>query len=97
MTDGNKFCIVCDLPDGINAFQGFHKEINPLTGGATYSNVWNTNVKTARLFRSRRQADIVLKMVDGMQIVYARVETYGKVLTLAADPENIRKNQSNQN
>jgi len=93
----NKFCIACDLPDGINVFAGFHKKINPITGASTYFNVWDTDVSNAKLFRSAVQASNALKMVDRDGNVKARVEPFDAVIKAANSPENVERNQSQQN
>jgi hypothetical protein len=84
MNNKEKYCITVNLPDGLNVFVGFHKEINPVTGASTYFNIWQlvtdeTTLGKAKLFRSQAQAETALKLVDGKQIVYAKVSPLSTV------------------
>lgn len=77
----NKVCIVCDLPDGLNVFVGFDCLIDPVTGTKMYFNVWDTNIKNAKFFRSMDQGKQALKIVSKENTnIFARVEFYDKIL-----------------
>jgi hypothetical protein len=82
-----EYCIVINLPDGVNVFEGFDIVVNPLTNAKTVFNVWNTDITKAKIF-SQKQAPEALKLVDPKGTIEARIEPFSKIKTDSHDKLN---------